>query len=236
MNKNKGFTLLELLIVIGILAILATVIIVAINPAELLRRARDSQRLSDLSSITSALAFYMAEASTPVLGGATGTNGGFGTTAKLTNDTCDPGMVAAGPWTIVYYSLGIPMTGTTTGLGINAALPGKWSTYSTSSQGVGGINGWIPVNLGGLSAGSPIAKFPVDPRNTTTSAQGFFYAYVCQRSPQSFELFANMESDAYINGGASDKESTDGGYSANYYETGSLIFATTTAIFNDATP
>lgn len=235
MNKNKGFTLLELLIVIGILAILATVIIVAINPAELLRRARDSQRISDLSSITSAIAFYLAEASTPVLSGPTST-AGFGTTAKLTNDACEPGIGAASPWTIVYYSLGIPTTGTTTGLGINNALPSNWSTFSTSSQGVGGINGWIPVNLGGLTAGSPIAKFPIDPRNTTTSAEGFFYAYVCQRSPLSFELFANMESDSYRNGQPNDKESTDGGYAPNYYETGSLIFATDTDIFADPTP
>ena len=58
---KKGFTLLELLIVIGILAILATVLIAVINPAELLRRARDTQRLSDLDALRSAISLFTPE-------------------------------------------------------------------------------------------------------------------------------------------------------------------------------
>ena len=54
-EKTKGFTLLELLIVIGILAILAGVVVLVLNPAELLRQARDSQRISDLSTMRSAI-------------------------------------------------------------------------------------------------------------------------------------------------------------------------------------
>lgn len=65
---KKGFTLIELLIVIGILAILATVALLVINPAELLRQARDSQRISDLGSINSAIGLYLATVSTPSLG------------------------------------------------------------------------------------------------------------------------------------------------------------------------
>ncbi|KKU14411.1 MAG: hypothetical protein UX23_C0018G0001, partial [Parcubacteria group bacterium GW2011_GWB1_45_9] len=52
---KKGFTLIELLIVIGLLAILSTVAVLVINPAELLRQARDSQRVSDLGTVHSAL-------------------------------------------------------------------------------------------------------------------------------------------------------------------------------------
>jgi len=59
---KKGFTLLELLIVIGILAILATTVVLVINPAELLRKARDSQRISDLNSVKTAIGYYMTEA------------------------------------------------------------------------------------------------------------------------------------------------------------------------------
>lgn len=55
---KKGFTLLELLIVIGILAILATTVTIILNPAELLRQARDSQRLSDLQSLNTAVNLY----------------------------------------------------------------------------------------------------------------------------------------------------------------------------------
>jgi len=70
---KKGFTLLELLIVIGILAVLSTTMVLVINPAEMLRRARDSQRISDLNTIKSALAFYLTEAASPDLDGSSST-------------------------------------------------------------------------------------------------------------------------------------------------------------------
>ncbi len=65
---KKGFTLIELVIVIGILAILATVVILVLNPAQLLAQARDTQRISDLSSIRNAIALYLATATTPAVG------------------------------------------------------------------------------------------------------------------------------------------------------------------------
>jgi len=68
MKTKKGFTLLELLIVIGILAILSTTVILVINPAQLLKRARDSQRISDLNTMKTAIAYYITEAATPDIG------------------------------------------------------------------------------------------------------------------------------------------------------------------------
>mgnify|MGYP001032569908 CR=1 FL=1 len=68
---KKGFTLLELLIVIGILAILATVLIAVINPAELLRRARDTQRLSDLDALRSAISLFIVDMPDPSIGNST---------------------------------------------------------------------------------------------------------------------------------------------------------------------
>ena len=68
MNTKKGFTLLELLIVIGILAILSTTIVLVINPAELLRKARDSQRISDLNTMKTAIAYYVTEEGDPYIG------------------------------------------------------------------------------------------------------------------------------------------------------------------------
>jgi prepilin-type N-terminal cleavage/methylation domain-containing protein len=61
-NRNKGFTLIELLIVIAILAVLAVAVVVVLNPAELLKQARDSNRISDLASIDKALALYFYDA------------------------------------------------------------------------------------------------------------------------------------------------------------------------------
>ena len=64
---KKGFTLIELLIVIGILAILAVVSVLVLNPAQLLAQARDSQRISDLGTIKSAISLWLATTtSTPV--------------------------------------------------------------------------------------------------------------------------------------------------------------------------
>ncbi len=68
MKTKKGFTLLELLIVIGILAILSTTVVLVINPAQLLKKARDSQRISDLNTVKTAIAYYVTETGTPSMG------------------------------------------------------------------------------------------------------------------------------------------------------------------------
>ena len=67
-KTKKGFTLLELLIVIGILSILSTTVILVINPAQLLKKARDSQRISDLNTVKVAIAYYITEYGSPSIG------------------------------------------------------------------------------------------------------------------------------------------------------------------------
>lgn len=49
--KQKAFTLVELLIVIGIIGILAVVLLVTLNPAEAQRKARDAKRIKDASTL-----------------------------------------------------------------------------------------------------------------------------------------------------------------------------------------
>lgn len=62
---KKGFTLIELLIVVGILAILATITVLVLNPAQLFAQARDTQRISDIAAIKSAISLYLATVPDP---------------------------------------------------------------------------------------------------------------------------------------------------------------------------
>ncbi len=60
MKENKkenigGFTLIEVLVVMGILALLATVVLVAINPARQFAQSRNTQRTSNVTAILNAI-------------------------------------------------------------------------------------------------------------------------------------------------------------------------------------
>ncbi len=136
---QKGFTLIELLIVIGILAILAVAVVLVLNPAELLAQARDSQRISDLSSVKSAIALYLSTASSPAVAA--------GPTCTINDTAADgcPGATAEdGPF------------------GTGAGAADETSDATTEVDG----NGWVKVDLTGATGGSPLSALPTDPTNT----------------------------------------------------------------------
>jgi prepilin-type N-terminal cleavage/methylation domain-containing protein len=60
-KPKKAFTLIELLIVIGLIAILALVVFILIDPAERFAQARNSQRWSDITTILNSVKHYQAD-------------------------------------------------------------------------------------------------------------------------------------------------------------------------------
>lgn len=228
---QKGFTLLELLIVLAILAILAVVLIIVLNPAETLRRSRDAQRLSDLSSMKTALGIFVTSATMTSL-----TDLDTASTTGCFNDTTTTAVIS--------YSSVVPTTFPTcaTNLtpGADATL-GATPDFSTTASCRGLVTdaaatvtdgtGWVPVNLGSIAGGSPIASLPLDPTNTVIGATptnaDFTYRYGCQNARTGsfpsyvFEFDAVLESQAYT---VTDKKmETDGGDNTAYFEIGSSV-------------
>ena len=118
---SRGFTLVELLIVIAILAVLSTATVVVLNPAELLKQARDSQRVTDMDTLKTALGMYVASVTPIDLDAAVALCGVAGTA----------GATAVGPPTVASFTIAanlIDATREITGVGwlpVNfSAIPG----------------------------------------------------------------------------------------------------------------
>jgi len=68
-KKNySAFTLIELLVVMGILGVLMAVTILVINPAQYMKQARDTNRVTDIETLNKAISIYMASSSDSSLG------------------------------------------------------------------------------------------------------------------------------------------------------------------------
>lgn len=60
-KSNRGFTLIEILIVIGLIAILASVVLIAVNPARQFAQARNTQRISNVNALLNAIGTRIAD-------------------------------------------------------------------------------------------------------------------------------------------------------------------------------
>ena len=60
-KASSGFTLIEILIIVAVIAILAGVVLVAMNPTRRINQSNDSRRWEDITSISSALGQYIAD-------------------------------------------------------------------------------------------------------------------------------------------------------------------------------
>ncbi|MFZ3032139.1 MAG: type II secretion system protein, partial [Candidatus Moraniibacteriota bacterium] len=90
-SKQQGFTLIEILLVIGIIAVLATVVIVSLDPATRFQNARDVRRLADIQSVLSAVQQYIVDNRGTLPSGLDTTEKQIGTSATscaLTDGIC----------------------------------------------------------------------------------------------------------------------------------------------------
>jgi prepilin-type N-terminal cleavage/methylation domain-containing protein len=188
-SSRSAFTLIELLVVIAIIAILAVVVVLTLNPAELLRQSRDSNRLSDLATLTSAINLYNTDQ-----GGASGYS--LGT----------PG--------VTYLSVPDPAATTTAGsdcTGLGFPSGGAFHCAASSTYRTASSTGWIPVSFSAISSASPISNLPIDPVNTTSS--NLYYTY--QTDGTTFKLRAIPESTKYLAQAATNQTSFTAGSNPN---------------------
>ncbi|MFA6198740.1 MAG: prepilin-type N-terminal cleavage/methylation domain-containing protein [Candidatus Paceibacterota bacterium] len=146
MRRISSFTLIELLIVVGILAVLVASIVVILNPTQLLAQARDAKRLADTVALNKAMGVLQA---------------------------IQP-PISLGTASTVYIS--IPDTSATcTNLGL-PSLPSGWvySCVSSTNPQKSDGTGWIPVNFN-IAGGALLPTLPADPVNATTSNNFYAY-------------------------------------------------------------
>jgi prepilin-type N-terminal cleavage/methylation domain-containing protein len=192
-RTQKGFTLVELLIVIAILAVLSVTVVVVLNPAELLKQARDSTRISDLASVNSAIALYLTDVATPYLNGPS--TACSSATARCTVSTTTS-----------------PFTATGNGCG------GGTANATTTVDG----NGWVAVTLSSITGGSPLARLPIDPINSGNQfyayacGTGSALNYELNTNMESTKYSSGGSSDVESN-------SKDGGTNALVYEVGNNL-------------
>ena len=225
---KRGFTLLELIIVIAILAVLAVAVVIVLNPAEVLAKARDSNHLSDLSALKSAIALYLTDVSPPLLAGATSAADCTGTGVVTSRIFYSYPNTAPGA---DFTEGAAPTMGTDAD---GATLLAAWAIQASNAN-VNKVDatGWVPVALTAISpAGSPpLSVMPVDPTNKITDTTAPYvqsvtdqvYRYACNHPKKLFQIVGNLESATYKNTGAQDRESTDGGQIADLYETGTAL-------------
>jgi len=144
---KQGFTLLELLIVIAILAVLATVVVLILDPAETIRKARDVQRISDLSTLKTAIILFIGEEGAGKL--IAGSGAGDGKECILGSD--EGACVSTDDATIT--------------TGYNPTIDGHKSIELNY--------GWLPIDFTAMKSGAPISSLPIDQVNSAD----YYYRY-----------------------------------------------------------
>lgn len=184
-NRIRGFTIGELLITIALIAIISTTAILVINPADLLRQARDNARITDISRLKLDMANFQ------------GANLG----SAMVSYVSIPDSAATSSAGTQCQTMGLP------------TLPAGWIYHCASLAAYKNTDGtgWMPVNFSQMPGGSSLGALPVDPVNS--AAQGNYYTYVTD-GIKNFEFAASVESKKYLGTVSSDGGKYDNLYEA----------------------
>lgn len=200
-QKKKGFTLIELIIAIAIIAVLGITVIVLINPVNMFREARDSQRIADVEQMNRVMSLYSANV------------------GDLSASICDNKCYAQ-----TLSGMGF---GTAARCGQRYSAANNNETVTSTAQGIDGT-GWVPIDLRPMSGGIgvPITAWPIDPK-TVVSLNGpqtqvlvgtsQYYSFACLNN--AWEFTAHLESARYT----SSSSEMDGGTDLRLYEVGTNV-------------
>jgi prepilin-type N-terminal cleavage/methylation domain-containing protein len=175
---SKSFTLIELLIVLALISILATILILTINPGGIFSKARDTKRINDLKNIEKIMdTLYSTEYTFNELNYAS------------TN--------------VIYISLPDNNTNCSNWLSQLPSLPSGWSYYCSATPTNIDGTGWIPIPFSNFPILN-ISQLPIDPINKPP----YYYSFVVGGSYEvtaflELDSSRNIDGSAGIDGGTS---------------------------------
>jgi prepilin-type N-terminal cleavage/methylation domain-containing protein len=190
---NKAFTLVEVLIVVGVLAIIASFFVLILNPAQFLAQSRDSRRINDAKTLSGAVNLAKT----------------FGDAFDYTEPN------------LVYISLPAINSGANDDCRLVdyptlPALTGIWEYRCNANlsnlRKVDG-SGWVPINFSSLGVKNPLSVLPSDPVNN--ASQGSYYTYSQGFNFSEYSITSKLDSNKYLN----EVASNDGGNITDSYET-----------------
>lgn len=106
--QQKGFTLIEVLVVIGIIAILAAIVVIAINPARQFSQANNSQRWSNVNAVLNAVHQYSVDNRGQIPSGLTGSSTEICKSGIATSTCSGAGLLSLDAALVPTYIVSIP--------------------------------------------------------------------------------------------------------------------------------